>query len=56
MGLQILEREKAVFKENPNLQPDLEGKDYILERQLKPEARQDIIDLFKKINHESSCF
>lgn len=50
MGLQILEREKAVFKENPNLQPDLEGKDYILERQLKPEARQDIIDLFKKIN------
>lgn len=50
MGLQILEREKAVFKENPNLQPDLEGKDYILERQLKPEARQDIINLFKKIN------
>jgi thiamine-monophosphate kinase len=50
MGLQILEREKAVFKENPNLQPDLEGKDYILERQLKPEARQDIIELFKKIN------
>jgi len=50
MGLQILEREKTVFKENPNLQPDLEGKDYILERQLKPEARKDIIDLFKKIN------
>ncbi|MEI8137408.1 MAG: thiamine-phosphate kinase [Bacteroidota bacterium] len=49
MGLQILEREKSVFKENPNLQPDLEGKDYILERQLKPEARQDIIELFKKL-------
>jgi thiamine-monophosphate kinase len=49
MGLQVLEREKAVFKENPNLQPDLEGKDYILERQLKPEARKDIIELFQKI-------
>ena len=42
MGLQILEREKAIFKENPNIQPDLEGNDYILERQLKPEARIDI--------------
>ncbi|MDI9339357.1 MAG: thiamine-phosphate kinase [Sediminibacterium sp.] len=50
MGLQILEREKAVFKENPNLQPDLEGKDYILERQLKPEARKDIVELFKKLD------
>ena len=50
MGLQILEREKAVFRGNPNLQPDLEGKDYILERQLKPEARQDIIKLLQKIN------
>jgi thiamine-monophosphate kinase len=49
MGLQILEREKSVFKENPNLQPDLEGKDYILERQLKPEARKDVTDLFKKL-------
>jgi thiamine-monophosphate kinase len=50
MGLQVLEREKAVFKENPKLQPDLEGKDFILEKQLKPEARKDIIDLLKKIN------
>lgn len=48
MGLQILEREKAVFKENPNLQPDLEGNDYILERQLKPEARIDIKAIFKE--------
>lgn len=48
MGLQILEREKAVFKENPNLQPDLEGKDYILERQLKPEARPDVIQHLKE--------
>lgn len=49
MGLQILEREKSVFKENPNLQPDLEGKDYILERQLKPEARKDVIELLKNL-------
>ncbi len=48
MGLQILEREKAIFKENPNLQPDLEGNDYILERQLKPEARIDIAPIFKE--------
>lgn len=50
MGLQILEREKFVFKDNPQLQPDLEGNDYILERQLKPEARVDIIELFKSLN------
>jgi thiamine-monophosphate kinase len=49
MGLQILEREKAVFKENPKLQPDLEGKDYIIERQLKPEARKDLVELFKDL-------
>ena len=49
MGLQVLEREKAVFRENPKIQPDLEGKDYILERQLKPEARIDIISLLKKL-------
>jgi thiamine-monophosphate kinase len=49
MGLQVLEREKSVFKENPNLQPDLEGKDYILERQLKPEPRADVIELLKQL-------
>jgi thiamine-monophosphate kinase len=49
MGLQILEREKAVFSENPGIQPDLEGKDYILERQLKPEARKDIPALLKDL-------
>lgn len=48
MGLQILEREKNVFLENPKIQPDLEGNDYILERQLKPEARKDSIEEFKK--------
>ncbi len=50
MGLQILEREKFVYKDNPSIQPDLVGNDYILERQLKPEARVDIIELFKKLN------
>lgn len=43
MGLQVLEREKAVFKAAPGAQPDLEGFDYLLERQLKPEPRMDII-------------
>jgi thiamine-monophosphate kinase len=45
LGLQLLEREKAMFKENPNLQPDLQGYDYLLERQLKPEPRKDIVRL-----------
>ena len=45
MGLQVLEREKEVYKVNPNSQPDLEPYNYIIERQLKPEARQDIIKL-----------
>jgi len=49
-GLQLLEREKLIYLENPNIQPDLEGKDYIVERQLKPEARKDIIDLLKEID------
>jgi len=43
MGLQLLEREKVVFGANSDAQPDFEGKDYILERQLKPEARKDVI-------------
>lgn len=50
MGLQVLEREKEVFKANPNIQPDLEGHDYIVQRQLKPEARQDVIEFLKKLN------
>ena len=48
VGLQLLEREKLVYLENPNIQPDLEGKDYIVERQLKPEARKDVIQLLKE--------
>jgi len=49
VGLQILEREKLVYLENPNIQPDLEGKDYIIERQLKPEGRRDIVDLLAQM-------
>lgn len=48
-GLQLLEREKKVFVEHPEMQPDLEGKDYVVGRQLRPEARVDIIELFKEM-------
>lgn len=50
LGLQVLEREKQVFKENPNSQPDLEEYSYLVERQLKPEARKDIIELLKELD------
>ena len=50
LGLQVLEREKQVFKVNPNNQPDLEAYTYIIERQLKPEARKDIIKLLKDLD------
>ncbi|MGB1123178.1 MAG: thiamine-phosphate kinase, partial [Flavobacteriales bacterium] len=43
MGLQVLEREKSVFQSAPTVQPDLSGHEGILERQLKPEARTDVI-------------
>lgn len=49
LGLQILEREKKIFMENPQIQPDIEGNDYLLERQLKPEARKDVIAQLKEI-------
>ena len=49
MGLQILEREKEVFKVNPNNQPDLAPYSYCVERQLKPEARKDIIELLDEL-------
>ena len=49
MGLQLLEREKMVFSNHSeNIQPDFEEKKYILQRQLKPEARKDIIDALRK--------
>lgn len=49
MGLQVLEREKQVFLVNPQNQPDLEEYSYIIERQLKPEARTDIKELLNKL-------
>lgn len=49
MGLQVLEREKQVFMVNPNNQPDLEPYTYLVERQLKPEARADVRDLLKAL-------
>jgi thiamine-monophosphate kinase len=49
MGLQVLEREKAVFKVNPKSQPDLSEYSYSIGRQLKPEARKDIINLFEQM-------
>ncbi|WP_242133828.1 thiamine-phosphate kinase [Aestuariivivens marinum] len=50
MGLQVLEREKEVYKVNPNSQPDLQPYTYIVERQLKPEARKDIVNLFDDLD------
>ena len=50
MGLQVLEREKEVYKVNPNSQPDLEPYSYLVERQLKPEARKDISGLLKELD------
>lgn len=49
-GLQLLEREKEIYKANPEVQPELSGYDYILERQLKPEARKDVIAFLRKHN------
>ena len=48
MGLQLLEREKLVFNESKQANPDFSGYEYILERQLKPEARKDIIELLQE--------
>ncbi len=48
MGLQLLEREKSVFKGEKDFTPDFSGKEYLLERQLKPEARKDIVETLEK--------
>ena len=50
LGLQVLEREKKVFEVNPNSQPDLSEYSYLIERQLKPEARKDIVKLLKDLD------
>lgn len=49
LGLQVLEREKEVFKVNPNNQPDLSPYTYIVGRQLKPEARKDVVELLEAL-------
>jgi len=48
IGLLLLEREKKVFQANPDMQPEMAGKEYILGRQLKPEARTDIVRKLKE--------
>ena len=45
MGLQLLEREKSIFNGEKDFTPDFSGKEYLLERQLKPEARKDIVEV-----------
>lgn len=50
LGLQVLEREKQVFQANPNARPELENYTYLVERQLKPEARKDIPLLLAELN------
>jgi len=49
MGLQVLEREKQVYLANPEMQPELLDKEYIVERQLKPEARMDVVKSLKSL-------
>ena len=49
LGLQVLEREKQVFQVDPNNQPDLDNYTYLIERQLKPEARKDVAGLLKEL-------
>jgi thiamine-monophosphate kinase len=46
LGLTILEREKRIYLENPQVQPDLENEQYVIGRLLKPEARKDIVEFF----------
>jgi thiamine-monophosphate kinase len=50
LGLQLLEREKRIWQESPGVQPDLQEQRYLVGRQLKPEARRDVIEIFKKID------
>jgi len=50
MGLQVLEREKSVFEVNPNSQPDLSKYTYCIQRQLKPEARKDVVKVLDELN------
>lgn len=49
LGLQILEREKRIWQENPDVKPDFEGQHYLINRQLKPEARRDMVEVFRRV-------
>jgi len=49
MGVQVLKREKQIFKDMPEVQPQLDNYQYVLERQLKPEPRRDVIELLKRL-------
>lgn len=55
IGLKVLQREQEVYKVNPRHQPDLENYTYAIERQLKPEARKDMVELLKKLNVKPSA-
>lgn len=48
LGLQLLEREKRIWQEHPDVQPNLENQQYVVGRQLKPEARKDVIEVFRR--------
>ena len=48
MGLQVLEREKKLFEEDPSFQPSLKDYEYVVGRQLKPEARKDIVEWMER--------
>jgi thiamine-monophosphate kinase len=54
MGLQLLERERSLYEKSRDIQPVLDGYDYVLERQLKPEARRDILGLFRELDIQPS--
>ena len=55
LGLLFLEREKKIWLENPNIQPDLEGEDYVIGRLLKPEARADMVQFFAAENFKPTA-
>ncbi len=54
LGLQLLEREKQLFLDDTQIQPQLDGYEYIIERQLKPEPRKDVIESLQKANIKPS--
>jgi thiamine-monophosphate kinase len=55
MGLQILEREKKVFLEHPGAQPDLQGHEYIIGRQLRPDSRMDVVKILEELEIVPGC-